>query len=69
MHLTRKQERLLREGTPAQRKAMGILVAVGDLYDAEDLVPITSAHVAGASYKMIGDPGLEFIEEIGRAHV
>ena len=66
MHLTRKQERLLREGTPAQRKAMGILVAVGDLYDAEDLVPITSAHVAGASYKMIGDPGLEFIEDFAR---
>ncbi len=70
MHLTRDQERLLNEGTPAQRKAMGILCALGDLYDAEDLVRITSAHVSGASYKLIGDPGLEFIEDFSRdAHV
>lgn len=70
MHLTRDQERLLNEGTPAQRKAMGILCALGDLYDAEDLIRITSAHVSGASYKLIGDPGLEFIEDFSRdAHV
>lgn len=70
MHLTREQERLLNEGTPAQRKAMGILCALGDLYDAEDLIRITSAHVSGASYKLIGDPGLEFIEDFSRdAHV
>ncbi len=70
MHLTQEQERLLTEGTSAQRKAMGILCALGDLYGAEDFVPITSAHVSGASYKLIGDPGLEFIEDFSRdAHV
>lgn len=66
MHLTREQERLLEEGTPAQRKAMGILVALGEIYGAQDLVPITSAHVSGASYKLIGDPGLEFLEDFAR---
>lgn len=66
MDLTPAQERLLDEGNPAQRKAMGILIAIGELGGAERLVSITSAHVSGASYKMIGDPGLEFIEDFAR---
>lgn len=66
MHLTRAQERLLADGSPAVRKAMGILVAIGDLAGAEGLVAVTSAHVAGASYKMIGDPGLEFLEDFAQ---
>ncbi len=66
MHLTREQERLRSEGTPAEQKAMGILCALGDLYEADVLIPITSAHVSGASYKLIGDPGLEFIEDFAR---
>src|SRR3972149_7604697 len=45
---------------------MRILVALGDRAGAESLVPITSAHVSGASYKMIGDPGLEFLEDFAR---
>ncbi len=45
---------------------MRILVALGDLYGAKDLVKITSAHVSGASYKMIGDAGLEFLEDFAK---
>lgn len=63
MDLTRGQVRLLEEGTPAQRKALEILLALGEIGGAESLVPITSAHVSGASYKLIGDAGLEFIED------
>lgn len=66
MHLSREQERLLSRGTPAEQKAMRILVAIGEMMDAKDLVPITSAHVSGASYKMIGDAGLEFLEAFAR---
>src|SRR5881296_465216 len=66
MRLTRAQRHLLKEGTVGQRKAMEILLAVGRLADAPRLVPITSAHVSGASYKMIGDPGLEFLEDFAR---
>ena len=29
-------------------------------------MPVTSAHVSGASYKLIGDPGLEFLEDFAR---
>ena len=67
MRLTRAQRHLLDEGTHAQRKAMEILLTVGCLADAPRLVPITSAHVSGASYKMIGDPGLEFLEDFAQS--
>src|SRR5213594_3044381 len=66
MRLTRAQRHLLEAGTDAQRKAMEILRTVGRLADAARLVPITSAHVSGASYKMIGDPGLEFLEDFAQ---
>ena len=66
MRLTRAQQHLLDDGTESQRKAMQILVAVGRLADAPRLVPITSAHVSGVSYKMIADPGLEFLEDFAR---
>src|SRR5207237_1520205 len=63
MRLTREQRRLRDEGTPSQRKAMQILLALGGLSEAKRLVPITSAHVSGDSDKMIGDSGLEFLED------
>src|SRR5712691_4412712 len=66
MRLTRAQQHLLDDGTESQRKAMQILLAVGRLADAPRLVPITSAHVSGASYKLIGDAGLEFLEDFAR---
>src|SRR5205814_1068614 len=66
MRLTREQRRLRDDGTPAQRKAMQILLALPRLSEAERLVPITSAHVSGACYRMLGDPGLEFLEDFAR---
>src|SRR6266513_5569972 len=66
VRLTRDQRRLRDGGTPSQRKAMQILLALGGLSEAKRLVPITSAHVSGASYKMIGDPGLEFLEDFAQ---
>src|SRR5207245_10567262 len=66
MRLTRADRHLLDEGTDVQRKAMGILLTVGRLVEAARLVPITSAHVSGASYKMIGDPGLEFLADFAQ---
>jgi predicted aconitase len=45
------------------RKAMEILTALGTIYGAEDLVPVTSVQVAGVSYKNLGEAGLEFLVE------
>lgn len=48
---------------PAVQKAMQIIVALAEIYNAQGLVPIVSAQVAGVSYKNLGDAGLEFLEE------
>ncbi len=66
MRLTARQARLRRDGTAAERKALQLLTALGELYGAERLVPVTSAHVSGASYKLIGDAGVEFLEDFAK---
>ncbi|MCK7579516.1 MAG: aconitase X catalytic domain-containing protein [Chromatiales bacterium] len=48
----------------AKRKAMGLLVALGVIYGADRLIPITSAHLSGVSYKTIGEGGIDFLEEM-----
>ena len=45
------------------QKAMEIVVALGQIYGATDLVPVASVQVSGVSYKNLGDAGLEFLEE------
>lgn len=65
MHLTEKQEDMLSgEEGEATKKAMEILVGLGDIYNAEELIPIKSAHVSGISITTSGDAGLKFIEEM-----
>lgn len=63
MHLTREEEHLLAEGTAAERMSMRILTTLGDVYGADRLLPITGAHISGASPKTLGDAGVEFLEE------
>jgi predicted aconitase len=48
---------------PAVQKAMQIVVVLAEVYEAEALVPVASAQIAGVSYKNLGDAGLEFLEE------
>jgi predicted aconitase len=65
MHLTSDEEDILAgESGAAKQKAMEIVVALGDIYEAERLIPIESAHIAGVSYKTIGDAGLEFLTDL-----
>ncbi len=67
MHLTAEQERMLEgEEGEAVRKGMELIVALGDIYGAERLIPVISVQVSGVSYKTIGDAGLEFIEDYAR---
>jgi predicted aconitase len=54
---------MLAEGAPAEVKAMELLVALGEIYEADRLIPVSSVHVSGASYKIVGDAGLRFLEE------
>ncbi len=48
----------------ATRQSIEILVAIGKIYNAEKMIPITSAQIAGVSYKTIGDAGLEYLQDI-----
>ena len=65
MYLTKEEERLLRgNGGATLQKAIEILVALGDIYGADALIPIKSAQVSGVSYKTIGDAGLEWISDL-----
>ncbi|MGC8786860.1 MAG: aconitase X [Anaerolineae bacterium] len=64
MQLTDEEQAMLAGAQgPAVQKAMQIVVALAEIYGAQDLVPIASAQVAGVSYKNLGDAGLEFLEE------
>lgn len=64
MHLTREEDRVLDgEQGEIRRRAMELLVALGEISKAESLVPIVSAQIAGASYKTISEAGVEFLEE------
>ncbi|NPU87969.1 aconitase X catalytic domain-containing protein [Methanothrix sp.] len=71
MYLTKEEELLLQgEHGDTLRRAMEILVALGDIYGAEQLIEIKSAQIAGVSYKTIGDAGLEWISDLdGRVAV
>jgi predicted aconitase len=47
----------------ACRQSMEILMALGKIYGAKNMIPVTSVQVAGVSYKTIGDAGLEYLME------
>ena len=61
MYLTKDEERLLESSDPTVSKCMEILVALGEIFEAERLIPVKSAHISGISYANIGDEGLEWI--------
>ena len=50
----------------AVRKSMEILVALGDIYGAKELIKVGSVQVAGVSYHNLGDAGLEFLNDLAR---
>jgi predicted aconitase len=74
MNLTNVEQTMLAgEHGRATQKAMEILVALGTIYGAEGMVPVTSVQIAGVSYDNLGEAGLHFLTELaeggGRAQV
>ncbi len=64
LRLTPEEQAMLAgEAGPGVQKAMEIVVALGQIYGAADLVPVASVQVSGVSYKNLGDAGLEFLQE------
>jgi hypothetical protein len=58
-----------RPGAALVQRMMRLLVRLGEIYGAERLVAVGSAQISGVSYKSIGDPGLEFLEDLAAAGV
>lgn len=65
MHLTRVEEDMLmgRQGRGPQL-AMEIIVKLGELYGADDLIPVSQAHIDGCLYAAVGEAGLLFAEKL-----
>ncbi len=65
MYLTKEEENFLdgEEGEITER-LFRLLVRLGDIYGADKMIPVGSVQVAGVSYKSIGDPGAEFLEDM-----
>ena len=74
MELTANEKAML-EGQQgwARRKAMEILTALGTIYGAERMVPVSSVQIAGVSYDNLGEAGLQFLDAMadggGKAQV
>ena len=67
MKLTLAEQALLDgAGGRAAQKAMQILVALGTIYGAEQMVPVASVQIAGVSYDNLGEAGLHFLEEMAQ---
>ncbi|MCG2880794.1 MAG: aconitase X catalytic domain-containing protein [Vulcanisaeta sp.] len=70
VYLSKYEERILRgDYGDAVARAMQVIVKVGEVLGADRLIEIETAHVAGVSYLTIGDPGLEYLEDLARSGV
>ena len=65
MILTEEETRMLAgDKGPAVKKAMEILVALGESFGAKRLVPINNVHMAGSSVLVAEEAGTRFVEDI-----
>lgn len=65
MNLTKDEEAILNgEEGETRQQLMEILFGIGKVFGAEEMVPIRSAQVSGASYKTIGEWGLEWLRSL-----
>jgi hypothetical protein len=63
MFLTAEEEAMLKgEYGEGPEIAMSVLVKLGDLYEADRMIKVESAHIDGAAYGAIYDAGLELVE-------
>ncbi len=67
MFLTKDQEEML-SGMKGEAiaKSMELIVKIGDVYDAEQLIPIANAQVAGVSYLTVGESIFSYFELLSK---
>jgi len=65
MKLTAEEQEMLAGAQGrATQKAMQILAALGNIYGAQRMIPVSSVQVAGVSYDNLGEAGLQFLAEM-----
>jgi hypothetical protein len=65
MQLTRhEQDMLAGKSGRSTRKAMEILAALGTIYGADRMVPVSSVQISGVSYDNLDEAGLSFLAEM-----
>lgn len=65
MYLSKDEERMLQgEQGEVRQRMFRLLVRLGDIYEADKMIPVGSVQVAGVSYKSIAEPGTLFLEDI-----
>lgn len=65
MYLTKHEEKILNgDKGEVMERLFRLLVRLGEIYNADKMIPVGSVQVAGVSYKSIGDPGTEFLEDL-----
>jgi predicted aconitase len=65
MKLTAEEQAMLAgEYGQTTQKAMEILNALGTIYEAERMIPVTSVQISGVSYANLGEAGLQFLAEM-----
>lgn len=50
----------------AVQKSMEILTTLGEIFDAENMIPVHGVQIAGVSYANLGEAGLEFLTEMAK---
>ncbi|MCK4971764.1 MAG: aconitase X catalytic domain-containing protein [Candidatus Heimdallarchaeota archaeon] len=67
MFLTKDQEEML-SGMKGETiaKSMELVVKIGEVYNADQLIPITNAQVAGVSYLTVGESIFSFFEQLSK---
>ncbi|HYE81634.1 MAG TPA: aconitase X catalytic domain-containing protein [Clostridia bacterium] len=63
MRLTFEEKQMLegKYGYPTQ-KAMEILIQLGEIYNAEEMLPVSNVHMPGSSVVVAGEAGTKFVE-------
>jgi predicted aconitase len=67
MHLKPEEIEMLDGGSGrAVQKSMQILVALGKIYQAERMLPVSSVQISGVSYANLGEAGLQFLDDMAQ---
>ena len=65
LQLTKEEEKIFEgEMGDAPKLAIRLLYSLGELGEAERLIPIKSAHISGVSYNNVGEGGIEFLKKM-----